>query len=259
MFTWNSLEEGREKMGFKKSLSDVSVIGRIYYLQFRDELGRYLFSGFFIPVGAFLVASTATGKDLPNRLRFFTASFLLSFSMLTIMWLGSILIEDRFYGRIKLFITAPVSPASYVLGILFYAYILGLITSLGFLLTAYLFSIPVQPQFLPLLLLIIVTLSTFTGIGIAVSQYAKSLQAGGVLADSTSMILIFLSPVYYPIEILPKGMQYLAYLLPTTYAADGFAKGLSGKDGIGIDLLVLTFMSLLTLAIAIRMVHWREV
>lgn len=245
-------------MEFKKTLSDTIIIARIYYLQFRDELGKYLFSGFLIPLGSFFMASATVGTEPSHQLRFFTGSILLSFSMLTVMWLGSILIEDRFYGRLKLFITAPVARLSYVLGVLFYAYILGFVTSLGFFLAARILGIPAQPHFLQLFLLVFLTLSAFASIGVVISQFSKSIQAGGVLADSASMILVFLSPVYYPIEILPKSMQYLAYLLPPTYAADGIAKGLAGKGEIWIDLLVLTFMAFVALSIAIRLVHWKE-
>src|SRR5262249_59040927 len=112
MFTWNLSEESDKGMGLKKTLSDVTIIARIYYLQFRDQLGKYLFCGFLIPLASFLLASATAGSERPQLLRFFTRAVLLSFSMLTIMWLGSILIEDRLYGRLKTFIYAPVFPAS---------------------------------------------------------------------------------------------------------------------------------------------------
>ena len=178
-------------MGFKKTLSDVIIIARIYYLQFRDQLGKYLFSGLLIPLASFFLASATAGREASQQLRFFTGAILLSFSILTIMWLGSILIEDRFYGRLKLFITAPVSPVSYVLGILFYAYILGLVTSLGFFLAARILRIPVEPHLFQLFVVVFLTLSTFASIGVILSQYAGTLQAGGVLADAVSIMLIF--------------------------------------------------------------------
>jgi ABC-2 type transport system permease protein len=245
-------------MGLKKTISDIGIIARIYYLQFRDQLGKYLFSGLLIPLASFLMASATAGSEPPQQLRFFTGALLLSFSILTIMWLGSILIEDRFYGRLKLFITAPVSPASYVLGVLFYANVLGLATSLGFFLGAQILSVPVRPQILELFLVVFLTLTTFAGIGVVVSQYAGTLQAGGVLADAVSIILIFLSPVYYSMETLPKGMQVLAAFLPPTYAADGISKGLTGKTGVGEDILVLFIMSVITLTVAVRSVRWKE-
>jgi ABC-2 type transport system permease protein len=246
-------------MGLKKTLSDITIIARIYYLQFRDQLGKYLFSGLLIPLASFFMASATAGNEPPQQLRFFTGAILLSFSILTIMWLGSILIEDRFYGRLKLFITAPVSPASYVLGVLFYANVLGLVTSLGFFLAARILGIPAQPRLLQLLIIVLLTLSTFAGIGVVLSQYAGTLQAGGVLADAVSVILIFLSPVYYSMETLPKGMQVLAAFLPPTYAADGISKGLLGKSGVGEDILALLIMSAVTLIVAVRSVRWREV
>lgn len=246
-------------MGLKKTLSDITIIARIYYLQFRDQLGKYLFSGFVIPLASFFMASATAGNEPAQQLRFFTGAMLLSFSILTIMWLGSILIEDRFYGRLKLFITSPVSPASYVLGVLFYANVLGLVTSLGFFLAARILGIPVRLQLLELFLVVLLTLSTFAGIGVVLSQYAGTLQAGGVLADAVGITLIFLSPVYYSMETLPRSMQVLAALLPPTYAADGISKSLLGKNGVAEDVVVLLIMSAVTLTVAVWSVRWREV
>src|SRR5215470_3624893 len=112
MSIWKLLEGNGKEMSVKKTFSDMIIIARIYYLQFRDQLGKYLFCGLLIPLASFLMASATAGSERPQQLRFFTGAVLLSFSMLTIMWLGFILIEDRFYGRLKLFITAPLSPAS---------------------------------------------------------------------------------------------------------------------------------------------------
>jgi ABC-2 type transport system permease protein len=242
----------------KKTLRDMCLITRIYYLQFRDQVARFLFFGFLIPAGVYYIATASTGRDPALQLRFFTASILLSFSMLTIMWLGTIIVEDRFYGRLKLLITTPISRTSYVLGILGYDYILGLMTGCGFILVSYLFEIEVQLNLLDAIILVLLTLSSFTGISIIVSQQAKSLQAGTVLADSTSICLIFFAPVFYSIEELPKAMQYVASLFPTTYAADGMAKALSGKGGVGMDILALLLFSFVTLFTAIRSLRWRD-
>jgi ABC-2 type transport system permease protein len=242
----------------KKTLRDMCLITRIYYLQFRDQIARFLFFAFLIPAGVYYIATASTGRDPALQLRFFTASILLSFSMLTIMWLGTIIVEDRFYGRLKLLITTPISRTSYVLGILGYDYILGLMTGCGFILVSYLFEIEVQLNLLDAIILVLLTLSSFTGISIIVSQQAKSLQAGTVLADSTSICLIFFAPVFYSIEELPKAMQYVASLFPTTYAADGMAKALSGKGGVGMDILALLLFSFVTLFTAIRSLRWRD-
>jgi ABC-type multidrug transport system permease subunit len=84
------------------------------------------------------------------------------------------------------------------------------------------------------------------------------LQAGTVLADSTSICLIFFAPVFYPLDELPKAMQYATSLLPTTYAADGIAKSLSGKGGAGMDMLALLLFSFVALFTAIRSLRWRD-
>ena len=131
-------------------------------------------------------------------------------------------------------------------------------TSLGYFLAARILRIPAEPHLFQLFVVVFLTLSTFASIGVILSQYAGTLQAGGVLADAVSLILIFLSPVYYSMETLPKSMQILAALLPPTYAAEGISKALMGRNGVGEDILTLLIMSAVTLTVAVRSVRWRE-
>src|SRR5262245_65662135 len=89
----------------KKILLDTCVITRIYYFQFRDQIARFLFFAFLIPAGVYYIANASTRRDPALRLRFFTASILLSFSMLTIMWLGTILVVIRVYWSFQHILT----------------------------------------------------------------------------------------------------------------------------------------------------------
>src|SRR5256714_11390037 len=54
------------------------------------------------------------------RLRFLAGSIVFSLSMTSISWLGYLLLENRFTGRLKLFATLPLAPSSYVFGILLF-------------------------------------------------------------------------------------------------------------------------------------------
>src|SRR5262249_26095370 len=101
-------------------------------------------------------------------------------------------------------------------------------------------------------------LSSFTGISIIVSQQAKNLQAGAVLAGSTSIFLVFFSPLFFSFDEMPKAMQYATSLFSTTYAADGVAKNLSGKVGGGVGMLALLLFSFVALFTAIRSLRWRD-
>jgi ABC-2 type transport system permease protein len=70
---------------------------------------------------------------------------------------------------------------------------------------------------------------------------------------------MFASPVLIPAEKLPMPLQWLAYLLPSTYAADGFRRALFGTPDMQllIDVAVLTACALVSLVGVARGLPWR--
>jgi ABC-2 type transport system permease protein len=77
-----------------------------------------------------------------------------------------------------------------------------------------------------------------------------------------SLLFTTLAPVYYPITYIPMPWRYLAYLSPTTYAAEigheyiGFLD--LPADVLVIDWLVLLGLTALFLWIGMRKARWRE-
>ena len=56
-----------------------------------------------------------------HRVRFLAGSIVFSLSLSAVSWLGYLLLENRFTGRLKLFATLPLAPSSYVIGIVIFA------------------------------------------------------------------------------------------------------------------------------------------
>lgn len=61
----------------------------------------------------------------------------------------------------------------------------------------------------------------FLLIGLLISTFADSYEAAAPVTAAIGMPLIFLGNIFYPIQVLPKILQTVARLLPTTYLADG--------------------------------------
>src|SRR5437870_12023610 len=71
----------------------------------------------------YLFANAVVGGEVApqqNRFRFLAGSIVFSLSLTGISWLGYLLLENRFTGRLKLFATLPLTPSSYVFGILIF-------------------------------------------------------------------------------------------------------------------------------------------
>lgn len=87
----------------------------------------------------------------------------------------------------------------------------------------------------------------------------QSFAFGGML----STLLSALPPVYYPITYIPLPYQYLAYISPTTYAAQ-IAQSAAGFINVSsallaVDWIVLIAVTVILLTISIKKSRWVEI
>ncbi|TLZ74441.1 MAG: ABC transporter permease [Methanobacteriota archaeon] len=102
----------------------------------------------------------------------------------------------------------------------------------------------------------------YSAIGIAVSSRLRSQREVWPVGNLIFTLLGILSPLYYPISILPPVWQELAHLLPATYAAL-LVQGALGLEpaaagDIALDGALLVISTALGLAAAWRLYQWRE-
>jgi ABC-2 type transport system permease protein len=68
------------------------------------------------------------------------------------------------------------------------------------------------------------------------------------------MPMLFLSGIFFPIQMMPSFMQTIAYWLPFTYAIDAIRRIMIfgvGLTAVGVDMLVMISFGIVMLAIAI--------
>src|SRR5256714_15274495 len=106
-----------------KRATDILCVFRIQLAGMRREVGPFLLAALVFPAGMYLFANAIGGAEVAHdeqRLRFLAGSIVFSLSLTSISWLGYLLLENRFTGRLKLFATLPLAPSSYVFGILLF-------------------------------------------------------------------------------------------------------------------------------------------
>src|SRR4030081_3180081 len=104
--------------------TDIACVFRIQLAGMRREVGPFLLAALVFPSAMYLFANAIGGTEVTqeqNRLRFLAGSIVFSLSLTSISWLGFLLLENRFTGRLKLFATLPLAPSSYVTGIVIFA------------------------------------------------------------------------------------------------------------------------------------------
>jgi ABC-2 type transport system permease protein len=241
--------------------TDIICVFRIQLASMRREVGPFLLAALVFPSGMYLFANAVSGEGVnpgQNRLRFLAGSIVFSLSLTSISWLGYLLLENRFTGRLKLFATLPLAPSSYVFGVLVFALAQAAAGTTALLLVGRAIGVQMRPNFPLLVVVILLTILCLCGLGVVVATCARSFSQGSLLTDTLGAGLIFLAPVYYAPEMMPRSLRTFAQILPTTFAARGVQTTIAGGHAIGTEVLALSLMAIVTLTVGFRLMRWRE-
>ncbi len=245
-----------------KRLIDISCVFRIQLMNMRAEVGPFLLAALVFPAAMYLFANAVGGAGAAQdgiRLRFLTGSIVFSLSLTSISWLGYLLLENRFTGRLKLFATLPLAPSSYIAGMLTFAFVQAALSTASLIILGRAIGIPLLPSILLLVPAVMLTVFCLCGFGVIIAALARSFTQGSMLTDALGAGLVFLAPIYYTPESVPQHLRIVSQWLPTTLAARAIGAALAGSPGSGRELIVLGLMAVTTLTFGLRLTVWRQV
>ena len=159
-------------------------------------------------------------------------------------------------------VSSPTSASTYVLGIAISELIFSLPPIL-ILSTLFYFFVPVSLlQLVGIIVILIFVFLTSVSLGFALATISSDIVQSFGYTRLLTTLFSTLAPVYYPITYIPLPYRYLAYLSPTTYAAQ-IAQNLSGTltsstDELIIDWAVLISLTAVFLWIGMSKSRWRE-
>ncbi len=189
--------------------------------------------------------------DLKSR-NFMIPGVLGMLLMVVTMMLTSMgLVKEKEIGTMEQLIVTPIRAYQLILGKLIPFVIIGFIEAvLTVLVATFWFDIPVRGS-IPLLFgLCGIYLLTTLGLGLFVSTVSRTQQQAMMAASFFVMMpMIILSGFVFPIENMPRPIQYVTYLLPLRYFFV-ILRGIFLK-GAGIDHLWPQALALLTFGAAI--------
>jgi ABC-2 type transport system permease protein len=142
---------------------------------------------------------------------------------------------ERWEGTIEYTFMAPLSRPIHLFGMGAFAIAYGVIRAvLLFGVVALFFSLDLaQADFAAALVVLIVASISFIGIGMMTAVLPLiSPEKGTQLGFIAQGLLLVVSGVYYPVEVLPQWMQWISVISPATYALDGMRDAII--DGAGI-------------------------
>jgi ABC-2 type transport system permease protein len=99
-------------------------------------------------------------------------------------------------------------------------------------------------------------------LGFMLSTFSTDIQQNRAFVSILTVVLATIAPIYYPITYIPLSIRDIAYLSPTTYAAE-IAQNAIGDlplaaSNLAINWIVLISVSCALFAIAIKKSHWRD-
>ena len=143
---------------------------------------------------------------------------------------------ERWEGTIEYTFMAPLSRAVHLLGMGAFGVLYGVVrTALLFAVVALFFGLEFpQADFGAALLLLAVASVSFVGVGMVTAVLPLiSPEKGAQLGFIAQGMLLVVSGVYYPVEVMPGWMQALATVSPATYALEGIRAAVLDGAGVG--------------------------
>ncbi|MBN1389126.1 MAG: ABC transporter permease [Candidatus Thermoplasmatota archaeon] len=192
----------------------------------------------------------------PSYFQFLAPGMMMMVVMFSVMLgLPRAISHEKEAGTFDGILAAPTSRFSIILGKTLAQGSRGLIQGgVVLLLALVLFGVVVQGSFLLVILLLILGIFSFIGMGIVITSVARDEETAQTLMMILQFPMMFLSGVFFPIEQMPWYMQYLSKVTPLTYAIQALRKVVvlgAGIEDITTEIIILLAFGVITLGIAI--------
>jgi ABC-2 type transport system permease protein len=171
---------------------------------------------------------------------------------ITMLLTAMAIVREREQGTIEQLIVTPIRPIELIVGKLTPYVALAFFNVLEVLaIGVFWFGVPVRGSLSLLLLLSGLFLMTSLGIGLFFSSVANTQQEAMLLVFLTMLPSIFLAGFFFPIEAMPRVLQWLSYAVPLRYMLV-IVRGILLK-GVGVRILYQEVMALAIFGVAIML------
>ena len=163
---------------------------------------------------------------------------------------------ERAKGTFERLLVAPISLATIVLGKALGGFFFGTVLSIVYLLIALMLSGGAVTNPFLFAFGVILSAFTFSALGICISAPFRDVPQAMPPATLIRVALIFLGGVFIPVATMPNYLQYVAYLLPVTYAIDMLRQATTGyitTQTVIVDVAALLLFAAVFFAIAVML------
>ncbi len=192
----------------------------------------------------------------PNYFEFVAPGIMAMIVMTAVLTgLAASISREKEQGTLDGILISPINRMAIIFGKALSQSIRGLVQGMMVLLLAYLlFGATIQGSILLVMLLLLLGIFSFVGLGILVSAIATEQETATQLLAMFQFPMLFLSGVFFPILMMPVVMQKIAHLIPLTYAITALRKVMVLGAGFGAvknEFLILLIFGVITLGISV--------
>jgi ABC-2 type transport system permease protein len=207
-------------------------------------------------INPFVVETKGIIPGKPNYFEFMAPGIMAMVIMMAAMiGLAGSVSRERELGTMDGILSAPISRLSVVVGKSFALGVRGLLqAALTLILAVLLFGVVVHGNLGIVILLLILTVFSFIGIGIIISAVSSDQETAMTIMMTVMFPMMFLSGAFFPIQQMPTVLQWISKVIPLTYSVEALRKCIvlgTGLSGMTTEVWVMLAFGAVFLAIAI--------
>ena len=172
----------------------------------------------------FVFSSVFKNQNIENPVNYMLAGIVITTVFQTSLTVATSTIEDIVSGFMKEVLVSPVKRIQIAAGQLLSAATIATMQGIIILFIGYFIGLKFTSIITPFAVIgvMIVVGLVFSGLGLYIATLVKNSQTFQVVITAITMPLTFLCGAYIPLSMLPKTLQYIAYLNPMTYTTAFF-------------------------------------
>jgi len=207
-------------------------------------------------VEPFVVQSIGIIPGNPNYFEFMAPGVMAMVIMMAAMiGLAGSVSREKELGTLDGILSAPISRLSIIVGKSFAQVVRGLLqAALTLILAILLFGVVVHGNFGLLILLLILTVFSFIGVGVMISAIASEQETAMTIMMTVMFPMMFLSGAFFPIQQMPTALQWISKAMPLTYSVEALRKCIvlgTGISGMLTQVWVMLGFGVVFMAISI--------
>ncbi len=221
----------------------------------------------FMPGGIYAALSVLPIAKIAGQGENYSSYVLPGIIAMTIMQTGIYglaywMVDLKARGVTKRFMSTPLNNWYFILGIVTsrMVVVLGEVLVLS-LLGIFVFKAQFMHNYISIAIISLLGSGIFLLLGLLISNFANSYESAAPITSAIGLPLTFLGNIFYPVDSLPKFLQYTAQLLPITYLSDGLRQAYLypfSFQAISKDIFVLLIWLVLILLLTIKFFKLKE-